>query len=127
MQADAQFTVKHVTVFKNKFYPVLAILLQEVASQLLDLIRTPPALDPYKVLKERLITLYSLNDYQRFKVLVSLPLTRDQKPSHLMNRKLALSPTITSWTSSSGACFLTVYLQTFSLTFSRRRYQTQEL
>ena len=41
---------------------------------------------------ERLITLYTLNDYQRFEALVSLPLSGDQKPSHLMNRMLALLP-----------------------------------
>ena len=30
--------------------------------------------------------------YQQFKTLVSLPLSGDQKPSHLMNRMLALLP-----------------------------------
>ena len=38
------------------------------------------------------LTLYTLNDYQRFEALVSLPLSGDQKPSHLMNRMLALLP-----------------------------------
>ena len=65
---------------------------QEVASQILDPIRTPPAGDPYEVLRECLIKLYMLNDYQRFEVLVSLPLSGDQKPSHLMNRNAALLP-----------------------------------
>ena len=51
-----------------------------------------PAGDPYKVLREGLITLYTLNNYQWFKALVSLPLTGDQKPLHLMNRMLALLP-----------------------------------
>ena len=58
----------------------------------MDLIRAPPAGDPYGVLQEHLITLYTLNDYQRFEALVSLPLSGDQKPSHLMNRMLALLP-----------------------------------
>ena len=35
---------------------------------------------------------YSLNDYQRLEALVSLPLTGDQKPLHLMNRMLDLLP-----------------------------------
>ena len=38
------------------------------------------------------MTLYTLNDYQCFEALVSLPLSGDQKPSHLMNRMLALLP-----------------------------------
>ena len=36
--------------------------------------------------------LYTLNDYQWFEALVTLPLSGDQKPSHLMNRMLALRP-----------------------------------
>ena len=91
-QDDAQFAIKSITVSKTKFYNLVASLPQDVAEQILDLIRAPPAGDLYKVLKERLTTLYSLNDYQRFKALVSLPLTGDQKPSHLMNRMLRLLP-----------------------------------
>ena len=91
-QAEAQFTIRYVTVSKTKFYQVVAVLPQEVASQILDLICTPPAGNPYKVLRERLITVYSLNNYQQFEALVSLPLSRDQKPSHLMNQMLALLP-----------------------------------
>ena len=68
----------------------MKVLPQEVAAQIFDLIPAPPAWTPYKVLTDRLITLYSLNDYQRFKALVSLPLSGDQKPSHLMSRMLAL-------------------------------------
>ena len=91
-QADTQFTSRNMTVSKTKFYHAVADLPQEVASQILDLIRAPPAGDPYGVLRECLITLYTLNDYQRFKTLFSLPLSSDQKPSHLMNRMLALLP-----------------------------------
>ena len=55
-QTDAQFAIWNVTVSKTKFYHAVAVLPQEVASQILDLIRTPPAGDPYCVLSERLIT-----------------------------------------------------------------------
>ena len=88
-QADAQFLIGSIS---TKFYHAVAVLPQEVASQILDLIRAPPAKDPYEVLRECFITLYTLNDYQRFQALVSLPLSGDQKPSHLMNRMLALLP-----------------------------------
>ena len=66
-QADAQFAIKTITVSKTKFYHAVASLPQDVAVQILDLIRAPPTSDPYEVLKDRLITLYSLNYYQRFK------------------------------------------------------------
>lgn len=91
-QAEAQFNIKGIVSSTTKFYYCVAALSQEVASQLLDLIRTPPSSEPYEVLKSRLVKTYALNDYQRFESLVSLPLTGDQKPSHLMNRMLALLP-----------------------------------
>ena len=91
-QADEQFAIKSITVSKTKFYHAVASHPQDVAAQILDLICAPPAGDSYEVLKERLTRLYSLNDYQRFEALDSLPLTGDQKPSHLMNRMLALLP-----------------------------------
>ena len=70
-QADIPFAIKNVTFLKTKFYHPVAVLPQEVAAQLLDLIQSPPAVNPHKVLKERLITLYSLNNYQRFEALVA--------------------------------------------------------
>ena len=91
-QADAQFSIRNVSVSKIKFYHAVAVLPQEVASQILDQIRAPPTGDPYGILWEHLITLYTLNNYQRFEALVSLPLFKDQKLSHLMNRMLALFP-----------------------------------
>ena len=91
-QADVQFAIKSITVSKTKFYQTLASLPKVVAAQILDLSRAPHSGDLYEVLKECLTTLYSFNDYQRFEALVSLLLTGDQKPSHLMNRMLTLLP-----------------------------------
>ena len=91
-QADAQFAIKQVTRSATKFYHCVAALAKEDAAQIIDLIRAPPALDPYETLKRRLVQLYELNGYQRFEALLSLPLASDQKPSNLMNRMLALLP-----------------------------------
>ena len=41
-QADAQFAIGNLTSRKTKFYHAVADLPQEVASQILDLIRAPP-------------------------------------------------------------------------------------
>ena len=49
-QADAQFAIRNLTSSKTKFYHAVAVLPQEVASQILDLIRAPPLGDPYGVL-----------------------------------------------------------------------------
>ena len=91
-QADAHFAIRSVTVSKTKFYHPVASLPQDVAAQILDLIQVPPAGDPYKVLKDCLTTIYSLNYYQRFEAIIFLQLTGDQKPSHLMNRMIVLLP-----------------------------------
>ena len=45
-QADAQFSIKNVTVSKMKFYHHVAVLPQELAAQLLDIIMSPPAVNP---------------------------------------------------------------------------------
>ena len=45
-QADAQFAIRSLTVSKTKFYHAVASLPQDVAAQILDLIRAPPARDP---------------------------------------------------------------------------------
>ena len=55
-QTDGQFAIRNVLVSKTKFYQMVAVLPQEIASQILDLIRPPPAGDPYEVLREFLIT-----------------------------------------------------------------------
>ena len=91
-QTDAPFAIPNISVSKMKFYDAVAVLPQEVAPQILDLIHAPPAGDPYEVFRELLIMLYTLNDYQRIEALVSLPISGDQQPSHLMNSMLALLP-----------------------------------
>ena len=82
-------SISNLRISKTKFYHSAAVLPQEVASQLPDLIPTPPLVNPYKTPKDRLITLYLLNDCQ---ALVSLPLMGDHKPCHWMNRMFALLP-----------------------------------
>ena len=124
VQADAQFAIKSITVSKTKFYHAVASLPQDVAAQILDFIRAPPAGDPYRVLRERLITLYSLNDYQRFKAFVSLLLTGDQRPSHLMNRMLALLPDDYKPILFSVVCSSVVFLSRYDSIFYKKRSLT---
>ena len=45
-QAETKFTIRSITVSKTKFYYLVAVLPQEVTSQILDLICAPPAGDP---------------------------------------------------------------------------------
>ena len=91
IQAEAQFEVKRITVSRTKFNHCLAALPQDVACRLLDLVRAPPA-DPYEALRNRLIQMYTLSDFQRYQALQSLPLLSDQRPSELMDKMLVLLP-----------------------------------
>ena len=52
----AQFAIRSISVSKTQFYHAVAIFPRDVATQILDLIRAPLAGDPYKVLREHLIT-----------------------------------------------------------------------
>ena len=70
-QWDTQFAIKAISVSKTKFYYAVTSLPQDVGVQILDLIHAPSPGNPYKVLKDCLIPLYSLNDYKRFEALVS--------------------------------------------------------
>ena len=63
-QADAQFAIRNISSSKTKFYHAIAVLPQDVTSQILDLICVPPLTEPYEVLRGRLIKLYTFNDYQ---------------------------------------------------------------
>ena len=49
-QADTQFAIRNISVSKTKFYHAVSVLPQEVTSQILDLIRAPPAGDTYGAL-----------------------------------------------------------------------------
>ena len=46
-QTDAQFEIKHISSSRAKFYHAVAALPQDVAEQVLDLIRSPPKDNPY--------------------------------------------------------------------------------
>ena len=64
-QADAKFTIRNVTFSKTKFYNVVAVLPQEVASQILDLIHAPqPGGSLWCSTQVSYHALYTLNDYQ---------------------------------------------------------------
>ena len=59
---------------------------------MVDIIRNPPAADPYGVLRSRLLQTHSLTDYARCESIMSLPLSGDMLPSALLSRMRALLP-----------------------------------
>ena len=53
-QAEAQFKMKNITNKKTKYAYVVSVQDSDKATQVLDIIRAPPAEEPYKALKNRL-------------------------------------------------------------------------
>ena len=80
------------TASSTKFYYCVSSFNQETANQVLDLIKSPPATDPYEALKIWLLKLFALDDFQRYEAISNLPLSGDMKPSKLMSNILALLP-----------------------------------
>ena len=92
VQVEAQFALKGVTSSSTKFYYCISSFSQNTANQVLDLIKSPLSSDPYQALKNWLLKLFALDDYQRYEAITSLPLSGDMKPSKLMSSMLALLP-----------------------------------
>ena len=111
----------------TKFYERISILPQEIAGQLLDLIRASHVMNPNERLKVRLINLYSLNDYQWFEALVYFLLTGIRNPPIWWTSCSHSFLTTTSLILSSKACFSAISPAMSDLTFSRRRFQTGKL
>ncbi|XP_023348728.1 uncharacterized protein LOC111717460 [Eurytemora carolleeae] len=92
INAESQFHLKNITASSTKFHHVVASLPQKEIDNVVDIIRNPPAAEPYSVLKSRLLQTHSLTDYARCESIMSLPLSGDMLPSALLSRMQALLP-----------------------------------
>ena len=72
-------------------YWCISALPCNVSAQLTCLIQDPGE-DPYQDIKDPLIHLYSLSNYQKFEALINLPFTRDTTPSVFISSMLNLYP-----------------------------------
>ena len=88
---EAQFNIKQLKTSSTKFYWCISALPSEVTAQLTNMIRDPGE-DHYQQIKDHLIQLYSLSNYQQFEALINLPFTSDTTPSALMSFMLNLYP-----------------------------------
>lgn len=85
-QVEAQFSTRNITQQMTKFNHVVGSLAPETATEVRDIIFNVPTVDPYIVLKERLITRTSMPQIQRMQSLLSLPPLGDLRPSQLLRR-----------------------------------------
>ena len=89
-QAKAQFKLRKITSDETMHFHVVAALNQEMATRLIGLINSPPALDKYTAIKERLTDTFDLSERERASRLLRFHPLGDSKPSMLMDKMLAL-------------------------------------
>ena len=89
-QAEAQFTIRNITVDNTKYAYVVAALDQDTASRLLDLLRNPPVESRYNTIKARLIQTFSSSRRVRANRLLQMEELGDRQPSALMDEMLSL-------------------------------------
>ena len=83
---EAQFNIKLLKTSSTKFYWCISALPSELSAQLKHMIRDPEE-NPYQEIKDCLIHLYSLSNFQKFGALINLPFTSDTTMLNLYPKK----------------------------------------
>ena len=81
---DAQFTTRHITSQKSKFEYVVASLSPEYATEVRDLILSPPATNPYDSLRETLIKRTTASEQNSLQQLLHTEELGDHSPSQFL-------------------------------------------
>lgn len=89
-QAEAEFTLRGVTVDATKYSHVVAALSGDVATTAEELINNPPDADKYQAIKDFLLGAYGLTESERAERLLHMEELGTRKPSQLMSKILHL-------------------------------------
>ena len=90
-QAEANFRARRITKQMSKFNLVVVALDSDTVNGVLDLLKKPPAEDPYDQLKARLVQSFQLSTVDKVKQALELPPLADENPIRMADRLLALA------------------------------------
>ena len=85
-QVEAQFACKRITSQRSRFDHVVSSLSPEFAAEVRDLLLSPPAENPYTVLKEQLTKRTTLSEQRKLQQLFTGEELGDRKPTQLLRR-----------------------------------------
>ncbi|PNF28672.1 hypothetical protein B7P43_G08233 [Cryptotermes secundus] len=104
-QAEAQFTLAGISSEQTKFCYVISQLDQRYASEVEDIITSPPERGPYTLLRTELVRRLSPSPEQRIRQLLAVEEIGDRKPSQFLRHLKSLAPDVSDnvirsvWTS----------------------------
>jgi len=85
-QAEAQFAIRGIKEELTMFHHVVAVLTSETAGKVKDIIRKPPADQPYTALKKALLKKFEPTEHERAAAIMAITSLGDAKPSQVMDR-----------------------------------------
>ena len=90
--AEAKFRTANIISQRVKFDLLLAALPEATLAQAMDIINNIPAVNPFEVLKLRLLEAHVLSDQEKMDALFQLGPLGDRKPSQLLASMLSVCP-----------------------------------
>ena len=91
IQAEAEFSLRKITVEDTKYSHVVAALNPQIASRCTSILVKKPTENPYAYLKEALINRYQLSEEERADRLLDMQTLGDRRPSDLAEAILELN------------------------------------
>jgi hypothetical protein len=89
---EAKFRTSNITSQRVMFDLLVAALPEENLSQVIDIIKNIPAINPFEVLKLRLLEAHVLSDQEKMDALFQLGPLGDRKASQLLASMLSVCP-----------------------------------
>lgn len=88
---EAQFETRGIRLDKTKYYAVINHISQPVAERVKDILRNPPLINKYTIIKQRLIKDFADSETSKLKKLLSQLSLGDDKPSNLLHKMKTLA------------------------------------